>query len=725
MSKRKSILVPVTALMIASVVWAFAIARTEARAEADKAAAQTAANRVKVGADNIGGVVTSSKGPEAGVWVIAETTDTQTKFRKIVVTDERGRYLLPDLPMANYKIWVRGYGLVDSKPVESTPEKRVALTAVIAPNARAAAQYYPADYWYSLINVPSKENFPGTGPQGNGIAVTMKTQAQWLQQMKTGCEVCHQLGDKATRELEPSLGQFDSPSLAWDHRVQVGQDGAGMTATMNTFGRDRALAMYADWTNRIAAGEVPQAPPRPQGVERNVVLTLWEWGGPASFVHDEVSTDWRHPTANAYGPIYGADWGNDGFLIIDPVKNTASETRIPLADPSVPPNKDQTMPQPSPYWGKELYWNDPADPAAMAMDKKGRVWISARSRRNENQPAYCKEGSDNPYAKNYPISENRRELAVYDPKTKTFKLVNTCFEAHHVVFADDKDETVYVDGIGSGTIGWVKTRVLDETGDEQAAQGWCGGYFDINGNGKYDEGIDKKINMRGVYSVAPNPVDGSVWGARAGVPGQMFRIDPKTCATEVYEPPFQNPKAPAGVVAFSPRGIDVDSKGIVWSALGSGHMASFDRSKCAVLTGEAATDGQHCPEGWTFYPSPGPRFKSGVTDNIAVDHHYYNWVDKFNTLGLGNDIPVADGTGSDSLLALIPSTGKWVVLRVPYPMGFYQRGMDGRIDDPNAGWKGRAMYADYGPNAIWHSEGGKGTKGNLVKFQLRPNPLAN
>jgi hypothetical protein len=108
-----------------------------------------------------------------------------------------------------------------------------------------------------------------------------------------------------------------------------------------------------------------------------------------------------------------------------------------------------------------------------------------------------------------------------------------------------------------------------------------------------------------------------------------------------------------------------------------------------------------------------------------VDHHYYNWVDKFNTLGLGNDIPVADGTGSDSLLALIPSTGKWVVLRVPYPMGFYQRGMDGRIDDPNAGWKGRAMYADYGPNAIWHSEGGKGTKGNLVKFQLRPNPLAN
>ena len=93
-----------------------------------------------------------------------------------------------------------------------------------------------------------------------------------------------------------------------------------MTSTMNSFGRDRALAMYADWTNRIAAGEVPPAPPRPQGVERNLVLTLWEWGGPASFVHDEVSTDWRKPTSNPYGPIYGADWGNDGFLTIDPVR---------------------------------------------------------------------------------------------------------------------------------------------------------------------------------------------------------------------------------------------------------------------------------------------------------------------------------------------------------------------------------------------------------------------
>jgi hypothetical protein len=162
---------------------------------------------------------------------------------------------------------------------------------------------------------------------------------------------------------------------------------------------------------------------------------------------------------------------------------------------------------------------------------------------------------------------------------------------------------------------------------------------------------------------------------------------------------------------------------VIWTALaGSGHLASFDRRKCAVTNGPAAMTGQHCPEGWTLYRTPGPSFK-GTTDAIAVDMHYYNFVDRFNTLGLGPNVPVANGTNSDSLLALLPD-GRWVVMRVPYPLGFFSRGMDGRIDDPNGGWKGRAMYADYGPNSIWHTEGGKGTRSSVVKFQMRPDPLA-
>src|SRR5689334_25298369 len=118
--------------------------------------AQQSSEAVRVGKDAIGGVVSSANGPEAGVWVIAETTDLPTKLVKIVVTDDKGRYLLPQLPKANYKVWVRGYGLVDSPPAEAVLGKAVNLTATLAPNPRAAAEYYPAIYWFSLLRVPDK-----------------------------------------------------------------------------------------------------------------------------------------------------------------------------------------------------------------------------------------------------------------------------------------------------------------------------------------------------------------------------------------------------------------------------------------------------------------------------------------------------------------------------------------------------------------------------------------
>jgi hypothetical protein len=671
-------------------------------------------------ADNIGGVVTSSKGPEAGVWVIAETTDTPTKFRKIVVTDDQGRYLLPDLPNSNYKIWVRGYGLVDSQPVQTTPGKTLALTAVTAPDARSAAQYYPAAYWYSLAKVPAEKEFPGTGPQGNGINPAMKTQSDWVWQMKAGCETCHQIGDKATREIEPQLGKFPTLVAAWDHRVQVGQDGASMTASMNNYGRERGLGMLADWTDRIANGELPPTPPRPQGVERNIVLTLWEWGAAASFPHDELTTDKRHPTVNANGPLYGVDWGNDDFLIVDPVEHTASRIRMPVREEGIPTGKVQSMPEPSPYWGNQLYWYDPVIATNMAIDSKGRVWMPARFRKPENQPAFCKQGSGNSSAEMQSIDRGWREMQYYDPKTRKFTFVDTCFDSHHVTISDD--EFVYGSGSRTGTLGWVDIRLLDATGDVQKAQGWCGGYFDVNGNGRYDPGVDKKVTLIGAYGVSASPTDNSGWTAIPGVPGKIVRVDRKTCATEVYEPPFNNPNVP-GSLSFGPRGIDVDTNGIVWTALaGSSELARFDRTKCGIKTGFAITDGQHCPEGWTMFRTPGPKFKG--TD-ISADYHYYNWVDRYNTLGLGNNIPVTNGTGSDSLLVLNPATGQFITMRVPYPMGFYQRGMDGRIDNPKSGWKGRAMYADYGPNAAWHIEPlGTTARSNVVKFQIRPDPLA-
>ena len=211
--------------------------------------------------------------------MIAETTDLPTRFAKIVVTDDQGRYLLPDLPKANYSVWVRGYGLVDSPKVQAAPGKTLNLTAAVAPNPRAAAEYYPASYWYSLLQVPDKSEFPGTGPQGNGISPNIKSQAQWLELIKTdSCWSCHQLGNKATREIPAALGNFDSPAKAWERRIQSGQAGGNMVGGIGQSGQGaRAWPCSPIGPSRIAAGELPPAPPRPQGVERNVVITEWDW----------------------------------------------------------------------------------------------------------------------------------------------------------------------------------------------------------------------------------------------------------------------------------------------------------------------------------------------------------------------------------------------------------------------------------------------------------------
>jgi len=208
-------------------------------------AQQTTAPAVRIGAGDLGGVVSSTNGPEAGVWVIAETTDLPTEFAKIVVTDDRGRYLIPDLPKANYEVWVRGYGLVDSAKVRTGPGKIVDLTATSAPNPAAAAQYYPAIYWYSLLEIPDKSLFPGTGAHGNGMPLALKSQGQWLDIVKAdGCFTCHQLGDKATRTLPPNLGKFESSADAWERRIQSGQASTNMVNNIGKLDTQRALKLF-------------------------------------------------------------------------------------------------------------------------------------------------------------------------------------------------------------------------------------------------------------------------------------------------------------------------------------------------------------------------------------------------------------------------------------------------------------------------------------------------
>ena len=720
-----------TRRMLCSAVVAVGIAAffAPSRASMDAGQAAQTADAVRVDADDLGGVVTSAKGPEAGVWVVAETSDLPTKFVKIVVTDDRGRYLLPDLPKANYNVWVRGYGLVDSPKVQATSGRTLNLTAVVAPNARAAAEYYPAGFWFSLIRVPEKSEFPGNAPGGNGISPTIKSQAEWIGRLKSGgCTACHQLGTKATREIPKELGAFHDTAAAWDRRIQSGQAGSQMAGGLNAMGKERALAMFADWTDRVTGGEVPPPPVRPQGMERNVVISQWDWADPKAYLHDQVSTDRRNPTLNANGLIYGSlELSADYLPVLDPVRHTISQVKLTVRDPKTPPTSS-TMPQPSPYWGEEAIWTSRNNVHNPMLDEKGRVWITSAVRPAAN-PDFCTEGSSHPSAKLYPIANAGRHLAFYDPKTKEITHISTCFATHHLMFAEDANRTLWTSG-GGQVVGWLNTKMFDETHDEVKSQGWTALIMDTNGNGKRDayvepnQPLDPTKDKRfggAFYSVAPAP-DGSVWGTVLGFPGAVVRLNPgsnppETALAEVYEPPFNDSKTPG----YSPRGGDVDRNGVFWAALASGHLASFDRRKCkGPLNGPKAT-GQHCPEGWTLYPEPLPQLK-GVTESGSAEASYYTWVDWHDTLGLGPNIPINTGNASEGLLVL--KDGKWIVLRVPYPMGFYTKWMDGRIDDAKAGWKGRGLWTTVSTRTPFHMETGKGTTSKVMRFQLRPDPLA-
>jgi hypothetical protein len=684
------------------------------------------ADSVAIDADDIGGVVTSTKGPEAGVWVIAETRDLPTKFARIVVTDDRGRYVIPDLPKANYEVWVRGYGLVDSKHVKSSPGSQLNLTAALALNAHEAAQYYPAGYWFSLMQVPAKSEFPGTG--ANGIAPAMKTQEDWLRNLKSGtCWACHALGTKETREI-PAVLKSMTPMDAWQRRINSGQAGVDMMRGISAFGMARALTMFSDWTDRIAKGEVPPAPPRPQGLERNVVITEWDWADANAYLHDEVSTDRRNPLLNGDGLIYGAtELSTDYLPVLDPVHNTISRVPLTVRDPATPMTS-QEMSAPSMNFGSEPPWNSHNNVHNPMFDEQGRVWITSTIRPAPN-PDFCKAGSDHPSAKLFPLNSSSRQLAMYDPKTKQLTHISTCFSTHHLMFAEDANRTLWTSG-GGPVVGWLNTKMFDETHDEAKSQGWTALVLDTNGNGKRDDYVepnqpvdptkDKRYGG-GLYAVAPAP-DGSIWGTVLGMPGAIVRITPgshppDTALTEVFEPPFNDPVNPG----FSPRGGDVDRNGVYWTALASGHLASFDRRRCkGPLKGPTAT-GQHCPEGWTLYAEPLPQLK-GVNDQGSAGASYYTWVDQFDALGLGANTPINTGNGAEGLLAL--KDGKWVVLRVPYPLGYYAKWMDGRIDDPAAGWKGREVWSTVSTRAPFHMETGKGTTSKVIKFQLRPDPLA-
>src|SRR5438876_72891 len=476
---------------------------------------EVGAQQLRIGPSDIGGVVTSANGPEAGVWVIAETTGLGTRrYAKIVVTDEQGRYLLPALPSgAPYNVWVRGFGLVDSRRVPAQPGMRLHVSATRAPTARAA----------------------------------------------------------------------------------------GRLAEQNH-----------DWRQRM---------------ERNTVFTHGDWSRPTAYLRDLIGTDKRKPTVNGWGALYGSmELSTDWVPILDPVLHMTTEMKMPVKDASTPRSSTVNIaPAPWHYWGDRVIWDTQVNAHTNTMDSEGRVWWTATSRPQWEQPEFCQKGSDHPSAKAFPrerasgpatnttnFVQNARGVTMYDPKTKQWAFVDTCFGTHHLNFGYDADNTLYLANNGGPELGWVNTRVFLETGDSAKAQGWTPFIVDTNGNGKRDDYVepdapvdprkDKRFNL-GFYGIAVNPNDGTVWGSNTSGRGWIVRVDlgpnpPVTALTEAY----QLPPTELGI-----RGMDLDSKGIAWAAGVGGNLISFDRSKCRVRNGPTAT-GDHCPEGFTLHPIPGPKF---------------------------------------------------------------------------------------------------------------------
>ena len=493
-------------------------------------------------------------------------------------------------------------------------------------------------------------------------------------------------------------------------------------------GSARALKLFAEWTDRIAAGELPSAKPsRPQGVERNVVLTLWDWAGPKDYLHDEVSTDKRNPRVNANGLIYGAtEESTDLFPVLDPVHHKATQVKMPVRDPRRRRRSRIRCCRPRSGATSASGTARPACTTRCSTRRAGsgspRAFVRLPIRTSAS------EGSDHPSAKLTPIDTANRHLSMYDPKTGKITLISTCFPTHHLVFAEDANNTLWTSagGPGSGVIGWLNRKMFEETGDEVKSQGWTALVLDTNGNGKRDEYVepnqpvdptkDKRIKA-GFYGVAVNPADGTVWGSVLGFPGYVIRLDPgsnppATALAEVFEPPLPG---------YGPRGMDIDRSGVVLDPAVErphGELRPPQMQGAAERTerdGQALSRGLDAPS----LPRPAAREREGVRQRRGELLHVGGSVRHVRARqGRADRHRQRQRVAAGARERQVRQPAR------PYPLGFYAKWMDGRVDDPNAGWKGKGLWATVSTRTPFHMEGGKGTTSKVVKFQLRPDPLA-
>ena len=616
---------------------------------------------------------------EAGVWVIAETSSLPSPFRKIVVTDDDGRFVVPALPEGRYELWVRGYGLRDSARLPATRGATVSIAVDAAVGVADAARIYPASYWLALLEPPAAHELPPG----------FTSQAHWLTDVKLGCIRCHQFGSR----IFHGRANPDAWEDVWKARPSEGR-------TADTLGRVAVNRAFATWASRLQRGETPPAPPRPTGAERNVVITEWDWGGENSYIHDVIATDKRTPTLYPHGRIWGVDFGHDQLWSLDP--RTHRTKWYPVPTTNVLNRSEASAPG-------AIVYNNPANPHVPIMDGRGRVWIASQTRRErpEDAPAWVRDVIDNVDRSSgggvdalaiFKQGTHHRQLVFFDTAAERFGVVDTVFGTNHLQF--DAQDRLWTSG-DSVALGMLDTRRLDPARPGETAAAAQKAWLSIDRNGRSAGG--------GGYGIGVGHKDGMVWRTntyigQTGAPdnntfagqNRIIGFDPAARAFKSYELP------PPGRSAV---GIDVGADGVVWFGTASGHLGRFDPRS----------------ERFTYWTTPGPRLRADGGETGSGDFHYNVFVDQYDTSGLGAGTIILTGANSDALVVFDPRTERFSVFRLPYPLVMYHRGIDGRIDDAAAGWKGRGLWLNASNDPERFIEHGRGV---VSQVQFRPHPLA-